>query len=168
VTLITGTGKWFTVASALETAVNTGLSTAVDRHGVVPGAIPWDACDCGMLAVSVGRIYLSDTFPEPMESVISPACSAAWEVAEIIFQVIHCAPQPEGQNLYPSVASLMAAAQLMATDGAELIKYASQKLCEMTRDDEIVDHLIGTVDPQGPEGGCVGYQLSVLVALGRG
>lgn len=167
-TLITGTAKWYTVASALEAAVFAGLSTAVDRHGVVPGAIPWDACDCGMLAVSVGPIYLSDTFPEPMEAVISSACSAAWEVAEIVFQVIRCAPQPEGQNLYPSVAVQTAAAQLMDIDGAELVKYAAQKLCEMMRDDEIVDHLIGTATPQGPEGGCVGYQLNVLVGLGRG
>src|SRR3990172_10621502 len=61
--MITGELKWYTVASTIEQAVYAELTTKPDRHSVVPGAIAWDECDCGLLAVSVARIFLSETFP---------------------------------------------------------------------------------------------------------
>lgn len=165
--MITGSSKWYDVAKLLEAAVYAELTTKPERHSVVPGAIAWDACDCGMLAVSVGQVYLTDTFPEPMVSVISPACTAAWEAAELTIQLIRCAPVATGQSLWPSTAALEAAALIMAQDAAETLRASALKLCEMTRDDQIIDHLIGVVDPQGPDGACVGIQLGLIVALPR-
>jgi len=166
--MITGPSKWFDLAKLLEAALYADLTTKPERHSVVPGAIAWDACDCGMLAVSVGQVYLSDTFPEPMASVISPSCAAAWEAAELTVQLIRCAPSPGGQQLWPSTDRLEAAALVMAQDAAEILGTASRTMCELAEADQIVDHLIGTVDPQGPEGGCVGVQLGLVVALTRG
>jgi hypothetical protein len=165
--VISGPTKWFTVAKLLEAAVYGELTTKPDRHSVVPGAIAWDACDCGMLAVSVGQVYLTDTFPEPMTTVISPACTAAFEAAEIVIQLIRCAPSATGKALWPPTAELEAAAQIMDEDAADVMRAAARALCEAQRDDDIIEHLIGVVDPQGPEGGCVGVQLGLIVALER-
>jgi hypothetical protein len=165
--VISGSSKWFDVAKLLDAAVYAELTTKPERHSVVPGAIAWDACDCGMLAVSVGQVYLTDTFPEPMSAVISPACTAAFEAAEIVVQLIRCAPNPDGQALWPTTAALEVAAQVMAEDAAETMRAAARELCELQRADQIIDHLIGVVDPRGPEGGCVGVQLGLIVALDR-
>src|SRR5690606_3936094 len=103
--VISGELKWYTVASRLEQAAYNALTDTPDRHGVVPGAIAWDACDCGMLAVSIAQVYPSETFPDPQAAPVG-ACQAPWEVAEVVVQIIRCAPNAEGQSLYPTAAAL--------------------------------------------------------------
>lgn len=161
-----GVTKYYQVASAVHAAVAAGLSVAVQRSAVVPGAIAWDEAPCGSLYVSIGSAYLSDSFPAPAESVTGFQCDAAWEVVQIIVQVIRCAPLPEGQAIAPTVAEQIAAAQIMATDQAEVMKSISTWICQQ-RGETIVDGIMSTVDPQGPEGDAVGVQATVLVAVPR-
>jgi hypothetical protein len=164
--MISGELKWYTVAERLRLAAHAELTDTPDRSGVVPGAIAWDACDCGMLAVSVAQVYLSETFPDP-QTVKAGNCDAPFEVAELVVQIIRCAPNPEGQDLYPSVAALDASARQVARDAYEVLKGVSVELCEMNNDREIYDHLIRPQPMQGPSGGCVGSELRALVALPR-
>jgi hypothetical protein len=164
--MISGELKWYTVASRLEQAAYAALTDTPDRHGVVPGAIAWDACDCGMLAVSIAQVYPSEKFPAPQAAPLG-ACQAPYEVAEIVVQIIRCAPNPEGQQLWPSMPALDASAQLVARDAYETLRAVSLELCEMNEVRDIADYVVRPQVAQGPQGGCVGTELRALVSLRR-
>lgn len=166
--MITGPLKWYTVAETLRAAVHAALTETPERSGVVPGAIAWDACDCGMLAVSIAQVYPSDEFPAELTGRVSAGCDAAWEVGEVVVQVIRCAPNPEGQALYPSVAALDASAQAVARDASEALRAVAVRLCQLREDRAIVDYLLRPQTVQGPAGGCVGSELRAFVGLPRG
>lgn len=165
--MITGDLKWYTVTKALVDAVYAALTSKPDRYGVVPGIIPWDACDCGMLAGTVTMTYLSDTFPEVQTGVVGN-CTAAWEISEIVLQIIRCAPVSKVNGQSPTVKDQDTCAQLVRRDAAQCLQAVSVKLCAMKDDLEIVDSLIPAQQIRGPEGGCVGTELRVLVGLPRG
>jgi hypothetical protein len=166
--VITGPLKWYTVAAALEAAVYAELSTKPDRHSVVPGAIAWDECDCGLLAVSVAQIYLSDSFPNPATAPAGIRCDAAYEVGEFVLQIIRCAPNPDGvDDLVPTTTALDASAQEVLQDAYELLKGASEQLCQMDDARDISSFMLRPLTSQGPTGGCVGNELRAYVALGR-
>jgi len=164
--MISGELKWYTVAERLRAAIHADLTVKPDRSGVIPGAIAWDACDCGMLAVSVAQVYPSEDFPDPQTVKVGP-CDAPWEVGELVVQIVRCAPNAEGQDLSPTVAALDASAREVARDAYETLRAVSVALCQMDADREISDFLVRPQTAQGPEGGCVGSELRALVALGR-
>jgi hypothetical protein len=165
--VITGELKWYTVASRLEQAVYAELTTKPDRHSVVPGAIAWDACDCGLLAVSVAQVFLSDQFPNQISAPAGIRCDAAYEVAEVVIQVIRCAPNADGQQLAPTTAELDASAQEVLRDAYEMLLAASTALCQMEDARDISSFMLRPLTAQGPSGGCVGNELRAYVALGR-
>lgn len=165
--MISGPLKWYTVASTLEQAIYAELSETPARHGVVPGAIAWDECDCGLLAVSVGQIYLTESFPDPALRRIGNACDAPWEAAEIIVQIVRCAPNPDDPLTAPTTAELDASAREVLTDAYEMMSALSIKLCEMNEAREIADFILRPLNPQGPSGGCVGNEVRAVVSLLR-
>lgn len=165
--MITGSLKWYTVATRIRDAVYAELTTKPDRHGVVPGAIAWDECDCGLLAVSVAQVYPSETFPDPLTRKVGSVCDAPWEVAELVVQVVRCAPNPDDNGNPPTVAELDASAQEVLRDAYEMLRAVSITLCEMNRDRDIADFMLRPLTAQGPSGGCVGNELRALVALPR-
>lgn len=165
--LITGPLKWYTVAEQVRLAIRADLTTLPDRSSVVPGAIAWDACDCGLLAISVNRIHLSDTFPLPLADKIGSRCDAAWEVGEYVVQLIRCAPNPDADDLAPTPAQLDASAQEILTDAYELLQSVSSTLCQLYDAHSIIDFFINPLTAQGPSGGCVGNELRFLVGLAR-
>lgn len=165
--MIAGELKWYTVASRLEQAIYAELSLSPARHSVVPGAIAWDECDCGLLAVSVGTIYPTEQFPNPAQVRVSNACDAPWEAAEIIMQIVRCAPNPDDPLTAPTTAELDASAREVLADAYEMMRAVSVTLCQMNRDREISDYLMRPLTPQGPAGGCVGNELRAVVSLMR-
>lgn len=165
--MITGPLKWYTVATRLRDAVYAELTTKPTRSGVVPGAIAWDECDCGLLAVSVARIFLTETFPDELSRRIGNACDAPYEVGEFVIQVVRCAPNPDDPLIAPTTAELDTSAQEVLRDAYEMLKGASVLLCEMNRDREISDFMLRPLTAQGPSGGCVGNELRAYVALPR-
>ena len=162
--MISGPLKWYTVAETLRVAVDAELTVPVQRSGVVPGAIPWDECDCGMLAVSVAQVYPTETFPDLMTD-LTGNCDAPAQSGEIVIQVIRCAPQPEGQDFAPSVAAQDASAQEINRDAYEMILATRQTLCQMQADRDIYAWLWRPLTSQGPSGACVGNELRVFVGL---
>ncbi|MDJ1137925.1 hypothetical protein [Streptomyces iconiensis] len=161
--MIHGPLRWYEVAERLRAAVHDALTDKPQRSGVVPGAIAWDECDCGLLAVSVGPIVWSDEFPD--EATTRTAnCNPVYEAAEIIVQVARCAPSPQGQDMAPTVAALDAAAQAVARDAYETRCAVLTALVGMV-DEDIRDYFLRPQTPQGPAGGCVGTELRVSVAL---
>lgn len=166
--MISGELKWYTVASRLEQAIYAELTVTPDRHGVVPGAIAWDACDCGLLAVSVGTIYPTEQFPNPAQTRVSNACDAPWEAAEIIMQVVRCTPtHDDNTGKPPTTAALDASAREILVDAYEMMRAVSTTLCQMNRDREISDFVMRANTPQGPSGACGGNELRAVVSLPR-
>lgn len=165
--MITGALKWYTVASTLEQAVYAELTTKPVRHSVVPGAIAWDECDCGLLAVSVARVFLTETFPDELARRVGNACDAPWEVAEIVIQVVRCAPNPDDPLTAPTTDELDASAQDVLRDAYEMLRAVSVKLCEMNKARDIADFMLRPLTAQGPSGGCVGNELRAYVSLPR-
>lgn len=164
--MILGPMKWYVLAETLRQAIHADLTVKPDRSGVVPGAIAWDECDCGILAVTYAQIYPSEVFPDLLNN---PAgnCDASLEVGELIIQLIRCAPNPETE-LAPSVAALDASAQEVLRDAYELIQSTRETLCMMEDARDISSYLLRPLVPQGPSGGCVGNELRVFVGLLRG
>lgn len=165
--MITGPLKWYTVAETLRQAVHAELTVKPDRSGVVPGAIAWDECDCGLLAVSIARIFITETFPDELSRRVGNACDAPWEVGEIVIQVVRCVPGATDQTLAPTVAELDTSAQELARDAYEMLKAVSVKLCEMNDARDISDFMLRPLVAQGPTGVCGGSELRAYVALPR-
>ena len=165
--MISGPSKWYTVASRLEQAVYAELTTKPARHSVVPGLIAWDECDCGLLAVSVAQIYPTEVFPDPLPRRVGNGCDAPWEAAEIVIQVVRCAPNPDDPMTAPTTSELDASAREVLTDAYEMMYAVSVTLCEMNQAREISDFMMRPLTAQGPSGGCVGNELRALVSLPR-
>lgn len=165
--MIIGPLKWHTVASTLEQAVYAELTTKPDRSSVVPGVIAWDECDCGLLAVSVAQVYPTETFPAPLSRRVGNSCDAPWEAAEIVIQVVRCAPNPDDPLTAPTPAELDASAQEVLRDAYEMLLAVSVKLCEMNQARDISDFMLRPLTAQGPSGGCVGNELRAYVSLPR-
>lgn len=166
--MISGPGRWYTVGGHILAAVKAGLSSKPSRAGQVPGEIAWDACDCGgMLAVSLSRLYLSEVFPEESEA-FNGACQPPYEVAQFTVAVVRCAPNPDGIESAPKADELDTAAGLLLQDATEMLDAVSSELCRLKADDEVLDYLVTPVEPVGPEGGCVGVNVTVRVCLMRG
>lgn len=137
-----------------------------DRVGVVPGAIAWDDCQCGQLVVSLARIYESDAFPSELGQVIN--CPAALLVGELIVQIIRCVPLPADNEISVPIVALQESAATVTTDAWTTIQTVSCELQVMRDDDrDIYDYLVQSQQVVGPEGGCVGSELHVLVGLVR-
>ncbi|MER7488716.1 hypothetical protein ABTY20_22985 [Streptomyces sp. NPDC126497] len=166
--MIAGAARWYTVGSRIVAAVRDGLSSKPSRVGLVPGEIAWDSCDCGgMLAVTLSRLYLSDAFPEETETV-NGACQPPYEVGQYTVAVVRCAPNPDGIESAPAADELDAAAGLLLQDATEMLGAVATLLCRLKEGDEVLDYLVTPVEPVGPEGGCVGVNLTVRVCLVRG
>lgn len=165
--MILGPLKWYVVAETLRQAVHAELTIKPDRSGVVPAAIAWDECDCGLLAVSVNQIFPTEVFPNLLTEP-GGNCDATVEAGEIVLQIIRCAPQPIGDNLAPSVNALDASAQEINRDAFEMIKAVRETLCQMQEGRDIYAFLLRPLTAQGPSGACVGNELRVYVGLHRG
>jgi hypothetical protein len=165
--VITGAARWYTVGTRLMTAVSAGLTSKPGRVSMVPGEIAWDSCDCGgMLAVSLSRLYLSEVFPEESETV-SGACQPPYEVGQFTIAVVRCAPSADGVEMAPPADELDTAAGLLLQDATEMLDSVSAALCRLREDDDVLDYLVTPVEPVGPEGGCVGVNLTARVCLVR-
>lgn len=167
--MLSGPTAFYTVAEALVTAVNTRLAATTagspERACVVPGQIAWDGCDCGLLAATVERIYQSDAPPGAAEIV--PPCPPGMLGADILLQVVRCAPNPDDRGNPPSCAALDTAAQTVLTDAYELGRGVSCALADMADDDDIDSYLVRPATFLGPQGGCVGAEIRASVLIDR-
>jgi hypothetical protein len=166
---ITGDDRWHQLAVLLNAAIYNALPAGARpcRSGVVPGAIAWDDCTCGILATSWSMTFLTDVFPSE-SNTIQGNCDAPEEASEFVMQLIRCAPGPTDSGQPPTPATLQAAALLMATDGNIMERAVAALLCALKDDGTIWDYLVGRRTAQGPQGMCVGSELRVTIGLPRG
>lgn len=145
------------------------------RACVVPGKPAWDDCSnpCsgdgagGQLTVSVGRTYMSTVFPADDRTVIGvKKCTPPADLAvEIIVTLLRCAPGDDVAGCPPSCEDLAAAARIAHID---LVTIINALLCCLPgtstgRADR--RFVLGAGQLLGPEGGCVGVEQRLTVAL---
>lgn len=145
------------------------------RACVVPGQVAWDDCSnpCsgegagGQLTVSVGRTYMSANFPADDRTVIGlKKCTPPPTLAvEIIVTLLRCAPEDTAEGCPPSCTDLAAAARIAHID---LVTIVNALLCCLPetstgRDDR--RFVLGAGRMLGPEGGCVGVEQRLTVAV---
>jgi hypothetical protein len=161
-----GSSKWYTLSKAILAYVNANTTAQYGRVAVVPGLIAWDGCDCGALYLMVNQVYACETFPmQKTEADLSEGCTALYEAAEFVLQVMQCAPSPQGQSTAPTVAAQEAAAQLVRQDAYQTYRAVNGFLCTARDDRDVEDFIIDAQMVQGPSGGCVGTELRFRVAL---
>jgi hypothetical protein len=157
------------VIADVSAAVAAGPTTLPDRRGMVPGQIAWDSCgsaECGQLAVSISRLFLSNTFPvDAIERM--DACGAPYVCADYILQLIRCVPNPDQAGNPPSAAALQDAAQVIDLDAETVLPAVACSLQELMELYTIGDYVMRQAPVVGPSGGCAGIQVNFAVARVR-
>jgi hypothetical protein len=136
------------------------------RACVVPGVLAFDACECGLLAVEMGRLYPSRTFPADASQ--DPAllnCPTPYEAADLTVTVLRCAPMPDGSGAAPSCDRLHAAAGDWWADVAALRAALACCLPQLVDDQVVLGFVLRPAQPVGPQGGCIGWAQPITVAL---
>lgn len=156
------------VRDAASAAVALTPAGPVESVCVVPGAIAWDACDCGQLSVTWSRMYLSNRFPTDTagDDALSP-CEAAVLVVDATVEVVRCAPSPEDNATTVPCPKLDATAQVVIDDATAVLQGVACALKELEEAGSIYDYRIAQQVAKGPQGGCVGSELGVLIGLRR-
>lgn len=143
------------------------------RACVVPGTPAWDECadPCGddvggQLTVHFARTYPSTRFPqEDLEVRGQPGCKPPpTTAAELVVTLLRCAPTPTEHGCPPSCEELSAAAKVVHID-AMTIPSALECCLPHTAGRRGRRFVMGQQRAIGPEGGCVGVEQRVIVAL---
>lgn len=172
--MFTGPEAFYDISHLILAAIDAELATTpygtVPRVCVVPGELAWDECECGMLAASPQRFFLSDEFPQDALGrglVRSGPCDLPFLIAEISITIARCAPQPPDGQLAPSCAALDLAAKTLLSDAFVVMIKTTEVLCELMASNEIVEYVLGEQVTRGPEGMCVGTELLAFAAIPR-
>ncbi|MGW2213194.1 hypothetical protein [Streptomyces sp. NPDC001781] len=151
------------MARDILTHVDAHTTARYGRVSVVPGLIAWDGCDCGALYLMVNQTYASDNWPmQKIEADPSESCGAVYEGAELVLQVMQCAPSALPA---PTVAAQENAAMLVRRDAYETRRAVNAFLCRARDERDVEDFIVDASLVQGPQGGCVGTELRFRVAL---
>lgn len=147
------------------------------RACVVPGQPAWDSCDdpcggkgeSGQLTVSVARIYGSSDAEFPSESRVVQGVRGCMPppitALELVVTLLRCAPTFSEDGCPPSCEELNKSAQILHVD---MVTVFNALLCclpgtqQSRRGRRFV---MGVQKVLGPEGGCVGLEQRVTVAL---
>lgn len=126
---------------------------------VASGAVVFDrCCDDGQLWVGIDRIYAYGNFPAPagVATCMQPLA------ADLTIGILRCAPTMNDQGEPPTAEVLTLSAAQVHEDGYVLMNGVMCCLAEHARARPFV---IGSQRPIGPQGGCVGSELKITVAL---
>lgn len=147
------------------------------RACVVPGQPAWDSCDdpCGQdpvggqLSVSVARIYGSSDSEFPAEGRVVQGvrnCTPPPVTAvELVITLLRCAPTLDETGCPPSCDELSRASQVLDVD---MVTVFNALLCCLPGTSTARrgrKFVMGVQRVLGPEGGCVGLEQRVTVAL---
>lgn len=170
----------YDIATAIKDCAYDWLSTttsgAPDRSCVVAGAIAWDDCECGQLAVSLVSNYEASGTTTPRAGTITPGrreCGPPLFVINFLVSILRCAPT--GTNTAPpTCAELDAAARIAAEDAwavrAGVICCLTEAVKEQLPNGTRLyrDFVVGEQSWVGPQGACMGSELPVSVTIDNG
>jgi hypothetical protein len=169
--LLTGDGGFTQILATIRDACADALSDSrsISRVVIMPGAIAWDFCEtyCGLLALSLNRMFYTDDFPiEIAATSLSPGrAHGTILAADMVLQAVRCAPNPEAGDLAPTVSELESSSQLILDDAWTIFCTTSNTLADLEERGQILHHMIRQLTTVGPEGACVGSELSFVVGI---
>jgi hypothetical protein len=132
----------------------------------VPGAIAWDGCDCGQLALTVNRIYGSRTFPaEGADVANEQSCGMPLAVADVTVSVVRCVAGPDDQGNPPSCEQLLADARTWHADVYAVRHAVACCLRDMVDNNQVVEWQLNATAAAGPEGLCAGSTTQMFIGL---
>lgn len=163
-------------------ALGAAAETVEDQPGcpcrscVVPGEVAWDSCEdpctgeaSGQLSVSVARIFASgpDDFPSERRVVLGVRGCVAPPITavELVVTLLRCAPSIDESGCPPSCDELARTARRLHVD---MVTVNNSLLCCLPGIDPRprgLRYVMGASRTIGPEGGCVGLEQRVTVAL---
>lgn len=144
------------------------------RACVVPGTPAWDSCadPCssdtgGQLTVSVARLYPSTDFPAQSSDVqgVRGCMPAPTTAAELVITLLRCAPLPDSNGCPPTCDEQAAAARVVHVDAVTIMNALYCCLPGLGPARRGLKFTVGQQRLLGPEGGCVGVEQRVTVAL---
>lgn len=143
------------------------------RACVIPGAPAWDSCDSacsgepgGQLTVNFSLLYPSSAFPQADREVrgLRGCAPPPTTALELVITLLRCAPGPTTNGCPPPCEELEAAARVLSVDAATV--YNALMCClPHTAGRRGRRFVMGQQRVLGPQGGCVGIEQRVTVAL---
>lgn len=165
-------------AQLTETARKvTGQPGCPCRSCVVPGRPAWDSCDGpdtvegagGQLSVNVVRMFATtvEQFPEAVRNVQNARCAPTQLIAvEIGITLLRCAPVVDDRGYLPECGELSASARVLHID---MVSVHNALMCCLpglaVARGRGPRWSLGSSRTVGPEGGCVGLDQLLTVAL---
>lgn len=166
-----------------------GLAGCPCRVGVIPGAAAADGCDggCnvpagehpGQLTVGVRRVFATDVVSFPRELGLGSGrttggvrdrslCQLPQVTAvEFLLTLFRCSPGPSEDGCPPPMTELDSTAiqlhaDMLAVQRGVLCCFPGTEVDERRNGRRFT---MGSTTTIGPQGGCIGFQTSVIVAL---
>lgn len=141
---------------------------AVNRSFVTLGEVAWDNCQCGQLALTITRIYLSQTFPQDA-SRQQTRCPTGYVVADCSLSIVRCVPGPDTNGNPPKEAALTAAAGIELQDA--FVVWDKTECILMTMYSAtpygIMEYIMLDQTSLGPQGNCGGTELHFKIGFNR-
>lgn len=143
------------------------------RACVVAGQPAWEDCadPCsgeagGQLTVNVARMWPTTSFPEEDRRLLgTPGCQLPSTTAlELIVTLLRCSPVGDEDGCPPSCEELEEGARIVHTDMA-VVQSALMCCLPLTAGRRGRRFVMGPSRTVGPQGGCVGVEQRVTVAL---
>lgn len=170
-----GATSVLTVANLVLTAASQALSGSsagpINRVLMSPGAeVAWDECECGLLALSTGRVYRSrgQIFNDAGDVFLN--CDAEIRVVSFSLSVVRCVPSV-GDNVTsaPTADALTAAFAIQEEDGFLVWEAVTDTLCALVKASppQVPAYVVNERVPLGPQGGCAGSQINFKVGWYR-
>jgi hypothetical protein len=144
------------------------------RACLVAGTPAWDDCagDCsksvtpGQLTVHLAGIVATSHFPTETRDVLgSRGCLPVRPAAEYVITLLRCAPSWSDGGCPPSCEEQEAAARVLAVDAAAVWNALQCCFPSTGGARRGQTFTMGQMRTVGPEGGCVGFEQRVTVAL---
>lgn len=163
-TVVTGVGQCV-IDELIATPESGGVPPKMRVCLLVPGNIAWDACECGQFAQSIQSDYFSNRFPvdssqEQVRSCVEPLAY------QVVASLLRCAPGLTGNPPQPpSCARLLNSALILQADAFALRKAIACCLLAFQDQYVISDFRMGQATRVGPDGGCVGVELTYWFQL---
>ena len=137
---------------------------APDRAIVTVGQIAWDECPCGQLAVTLVEMFPAETFPT-FTLRGSIRCPPGLWIAHYTVEMLRCASGSSDTGTPPTPAALASDA-LLAVKDAHAVRAGVRCCLEVEgAAARIIQFGVGRQLMVGPQGGCVGSDLDVYIAL---
>lgn len=168
------------VASVLVTGVGAAIDAAqvpddaLQRKLFQFGEVAWDNCQCGLLAITVNRVYTSRGFPTDTSQEKRGNCNVGYRVVDASLLIVRCVPV-EGDDSNnalvtpPKVTDVETTTRRTFVDENVAWSTLSCMLDAMynAAPQQIAEWVVNDSIPLGPQGACGGVQINFKYAFMR-